>query len=95
MTSKKQTTKLAAPEPKGFSWGETQTGISPGKCLDQVAAGRGVGTGEVMIRTLTDLLKPKPEAAKVPGRQEWPNLHYDRTPVVTHTTKPKPSRGSS
>ena len=48
-----------------------------------------------MIRALTDPLKPKPEAAKVPGRVEWPNLDYDRTPVVTHTTKPKPSRGSS
>ena len=28
MTGKKNTTKLAAPQPKGFSWSETQTGTS-------------------------------------------------------------------
>ena len=47
MTGKKQATKLAAPQPKGFSWGETQTGINSSDNAASIKSPRDVSTGHV------------------------------------------------
>ena len=47
MTGKKQTTKLAAPQPKGFSWGETQTGIKSSDNAASIKSPRDAASGQV------------------------------------------------
>ena len=46
MTSKKQQTKPAAPEPKGFSWGETQTGIKSSDNATSIKSPRDAASGQ-------------------------------------------------
>ncbi len=47
MTGKKQTTKLAAPEPKGYSFGANQMGIKSSDDAASIKSPRDAASGQV------------------------------------------------